>query len=144
MHPRAQAAMRVILYYGMRASEYLNVTKQDILPYDRVVVRGLKGSASYIIILPGICEQVSNCDSFFSLDSVSNITYNKLYQSCVRAGLRDRLDGRKNWSVTHLGRYKLVRETLDKFDFSIKGDVLHHRNPNTIKYYLNKKGGNDG
>jgi integrase len=135
MHPVARAALWVIWSHAMRSAEYLRLQVRDILGYDQVLVRGAKGSGSYMLCLPGISEQfeaerISNPARF-----VAGLSYRKLYQSCVRADIGDHAMLRLNLARTHLARYKLAGAVAAS-GLQTVSDCLRHRSRRSTLHYV--------
>jgi integrase len=139
LNPRHIAALRVIFTYCMRASEYLQCTESDIIGNDRVFIRGKKKSASYFIVLPGVCESLKKDSPNPVLRLLSGCTYIELYRACLKANIGMRLKGHTNVVRTHLARQKLVRESTQKHENKELSDCLHHRSNSSIMYYGAKK-----
>jgi integrase len=139
LNPRHIAALRVIFTYCMRASEYLQCTESDVIGNDRVFIRGKKHSASYFIVLPGLCESLKKDSATSILRLLSGCTYMELYRACLRANIGMHLKGHTNVVRTHLARQKLVRESTQKHENKELSDCLHHRSNGSIMYYGAKK-----
>lgn len=135
LNPRAAAALRVIMFFSMRSCEYLRLTDHDIMKNDRVIVHGAKGSASYIITLPGVCAQFNPFFSQLTPRPLAGASYRQLYTACVLCGLGIQYKGHVNMSRTHSSRHELVSELKATQDSRVLSDCLHHRKASTIKYY---------
>ena len=140
---RALAAVYIIHIWSMRAAEYLGARVSDVLRNDMVLIRGLKGSASYRICLPGITRQIEAAGNIMPGMTVAGTTYASVYRFCVASRYGALQPGHINVSRTHLARYETVKE-VDKKDNQAAGDLLHHRSPETVNYYRGVKGGRYG
>lgn len=135
INPRVSAALRIVLSNSMRACEYLQLTSADVMTNDRVIVRGAKGSGSYIIHLPDVSRQFRRVPTDLTPRPLGNVTYSQLYKACVICGIGTQYLGHVNMSRTHKARYELVSELKDICDNRVLSDCLHHRKDSTIKYY---------
>lgn len=132
---RCVAALRIIFTYCMRANEYLSLTTEDILPGDRVVVHGSKGSASFLIYLPDICDAVTNTEFNPPFRSLSGCTYIELYRTCCKLDIGQLLRHPENKARTHLSRHQLIDQMSGKVPDSELSDLLRHKSPDSISYY---------
>ena len=144
LNPRAVAALQVIAFYHMRATEYLSLTTADVVSLDTVLVRGLKGSAAYTITLPGVSEQFDLLSGNPSPRSLSACSYLTLYRACVKGLVGDLYIGHVNESRTHTSRHQFVLSLEGRVTGRDLGDCLHHRSSKSIKYYGAKKVGSHG
>jgi ribosomal protein S27AE len=143
MSPACAASLYVIISNGIRATEYLSATIDQVLPDDRLLCFGLKGSGSYVLNLPGISSQVALVKALLPGIGVSGISYHQLYRACVRCGFYLFVTGHKNLARLHAGRYNLAGTVL-RFGEQVASDVLHHRSGRSLHFYTGEKGGNHG
>jgi len=133
--PRVRVFFGVLLMYCSRVSELLGCCVGDIVPPDRVVVKGLKGSGSYVILLPGLSAIF---DSYIVSDPkmpIFSVTYSVAYRWAKKIGLESDVGHRKNKAVTHSGRYCLARRVVDSHGEAVASDLLHHRGPASLHFY---------
>jgi len=144
LNPRCIAALRVMFTYCMRASEYLQLTDDDVYDCDRVIVGGRKNSSSYFIFLPGVCRSL-DLDGFHPVHrSLSGCTYQQLYRSCVKAGIAMRLADHENFVRTHFSRQCFIRNVAnDRTNKDLSG-CLRHRSDESILYYGAREECQDG
>ncbi len=132
---RCMCALVIIFTHAMRASEYLRATTEDILGQDRLLIRGCKGSASYIVICPEIGRQFEDAAGISPARFVAGTTYRQLYAACVRIGLGDRVRSRENAARTHAARYRLAA-SLEKSQLKTAADCLRHRSVRSTIHYM--------
>jgi len=126
---------RVALTYCVRVSELLNLRTCDILPGNRVLVQGLKGSASYIIVLPGIEKFHNYCIAKGQVRYIFPISYMVLYRWAKRIGMGLDVGNRKNQAVTHISRYLMSRALTGRYSDKTASDVLRHRSLKSLSFY---------
>ena len=131
---RELAALIVIVRNGMRAGEYLRLVAGDILHHDMVFVRGEKGSADYVIYLPGVTSQFEDELLRSPGRLVAGTTYARLYAACVRVGYAQVIAGRYTLARTHAGRYSRAKE-VNGLGGRAVSDCLHHRSERSAKFY---------
>ena len=131
-----RAVIRIVLFYHMRCTELLNVTKVDEIRDSLFLIPGLKRSHSYTIHLP-----ISSCNrtalDSFSLDQpLFPFSYHTIWRKMSIAGMSLRVRSRINSIVTHRGRYDLA-EKLERLNMreGITG-CLHHKSKSSLNYYL--------
>lgn len=139
LNNRCIAALRVIYHNAMRAGEYLALTEDNVSGYDRVIVPGSKGSASYIITLPGITQQLGVRSCNLTPRSLSSLRYMHLYRACVKAGIQRCYESRRNYARTHIARHDLVLDNNNRAKSRDLSDCLRHRSARTISYYAVKE-----
>lgn len=136
-------ALYIVQVWSMRVSEYLDAKIGDVLPYDQVLIRGKKGSASYRICLPGITAQIMATTNLKPGMNVAGTTYANIYRLCVQSRYGALQPGHINVSRTHKSRFDLAGKFHAENDRTA-GDLLHHRSPDTVSYYNGAKGGSHG
>lgn len=129
-------ALRVILFYNMRAAEYLRLTTADIVSKDKACVRGAKGSGAYIILLPGVSSQFDISSAELSPRPLAACSYGNLYKACVRLGIGSRYISHRNISRTHVARHELARALQDKYRQTDLSDFLRHKSARSLQYYV--------
>lgn len=135
---RVATVFQIAFLYCCRISELLDSRHCDVVPPDRLVCKGKKGSNSYIIYLPGLSQFIYDNGFLNSTDSLFPFKYAYLYRWAVRIGIPVRLDKRNNNAVLHLSRYVFSNKCIDRQPSSAIGECLRHRSKDTINYYLNK------
>jgi diphthamide synthase (EF-2-diphthine--ammonia ligase) len=138
--PAERAAIYEITVNVMRAGEYLRLVVSDAIGNDRLYVHAEKGSADYVIYLPGYDKQFAGVALISPGRLVCGTTYQRVYRACTRVGLGARKMDRIVMARTHLARYNLV-EKVGRHGGRAVGDLLHHRSPSTASYYGVKQGG---
>ena len=96
------------LLYGLRVSEVLAIHSNDILSSGHVMVKGLKGSESRLIIAVKTAEWLQdqkNKGRYIFMDF--NRYY--LYRLYKKLGLSAQFRNRRKKSVTHLFRHMLIK-----------------------------------
>lgn len=140
---REIVAVYVAALWSMRISEYLQLKISDILGNDLVFVRGLKGSLSYQVLLPGISAQferfVTSCPGW----AVAGTTYARVYRACVRCRIGIMQPGHVNISRTHAARHALAKKILSR-GLQAASDLLHHRSETAVLSYIGAQGGSHG
>lgn len=137
--PAERAAIYVSSLWAMRIGEYLRLTTADILGRDMVFVPGEKGSASYRILLPGICRQFAPHLAERPGRLVCGTNYKRVYTACVRIGLGILEPGHLNVARTHVARYTLAKAVHQRGERAA-GDLLHHRSTSAAEKYLGAGG----
>lgn len=132
---RCAMALYLVFVNAMRSTEYLRARVCDILGDDRLLIRGAKGSGSYIIQTPGIASQFAGASGSNPARFVSGTTYRQLYAACVRIGLGDVVRTRENLARTHAARYRLAEE-LGSQGLPIVADALRHRSQRSTLHYM--------
>jgi integrase len=132
---RCTMALYVIFSNAMRSAEYLRSTTLDIVGNDRLLIRGAKGSGSYMIEAPGIGIQFRDAHRVHPARFVSGTTYRQLWAACVRIGLGDIVESRENYARTHAARYRLAQE-LSAENTQTVADALRHRSQRSTLHYM--------
>lgn len=136
MHPICRSVCQVSSLFLCRILEVLSLRISDIFEPDRVVCRGSKRGAAYLIYLPGLCKQVSSClitDASLPLFPVS---YSQCYRSFIRAGIRLDRPGYKNVMRCHSGRYLISNLFKAGSEDGVLSDLLHHKSKSSLSFYL--------
>jgi integrase len=136
--------LRVVYSYAARINEILRLTTNDIVREDTVLVTAEKGSRSYIILLPGLGDQIRVLGSPGGAVLLFPAKYIQVYRSARKCGLGLSLEGHRNRSVTHRARYDTARIVANKKGTSVASDVMRHRSASTIQYYLGQGGSKHG
>jgi len=137
-------AFQILFLYNLRADELLSATVADILPGDRLVIHGAKGSNSSVIFLPGLALSFPTDSTSDPLEKIFPFSYNKLWGWGRKLGLSfGRTNGHNN-IVTHISRYLTARAVCNKSGSSVAGEVLRHRSRKSVSHYLSKGGKSDG
>jgi hypothetical protein len=133
-------ALSIIHAWGMRASEYLEASEEQLIGRDRLLIRGKKGSQNYIIVLPGIDAQFPASTRSRPGRLVSGTTYLRVFRAAVRIQYGALQPGHVNLSRTHTGRYELAHQVMRQ-DLAAVPDCLHHRSGSSAAFYTGVKGG---
>jgi len=135
---RELVALSIIYMWGMRASEYLSAVEEQLLGSDRLLIRGKKRSQNYIIILPGIDEQLPVRSRSCPGRLVSGTTYQRVYRAAVRIQFGALQPEHINLSRTHTGRYDLAHQVMRQGVAAVS-DCLHHRSRSSAVFYTGVK-----
>lgn len=122
------------LYY-CRIKEVLNATIGDVLSCDRLVVRGVKGSNSYVIYLPGLCRGIDDTPGTQDSDAIFPCSYISLYRASIKAGIRHVDPNKKNSKRLHASRYKMVSELSQIVPDSHLSGILRHKSAVNYVFY---------
>lgn len=148
--PRAYAPkaifgfLRLLAESNARASELLGIRAIDNVRGNRFLIRGLKRSRNYTIIVPGNwIERPPKPDPRWN-DRIMPFTYNQLYRWCVKIGIGNLRPGRKTFCRTHAARYDTAQAVFEIAGERAAGDCLHHNSHKSINYYINKKESSHG
>jgi len=133
--------LQLLFIYAGRCSEFLNICSSDVLAGDRVLVRGLKHSSSYIVYLPRIYVHCFGVPRKFHPFKIFPFSYHKIYLACKKIGIVLPRSEEGNDIVTHIARYDVAQQVENFSDDFTAGQVLRHRSADSIKYYLNLKEG---
>jgi hypothetical protein len=137
---RELVALSVIHIWGMRASEYLSASEEQLIGRDRLLIRGKKRSQNYIIVLPGIDAQFPASTRSRPGRLVSGTSYQRVFRAAVRIRYGSLQPGHVNLSRTHAGRYDLAHQVMRQ-DLTAVSDCLHHRSRSSAAFYTGVKGG---
>lgn len=133
-------AAAVTVANACRISETLRITIGQLLPNGQAWATGSKGSSSrllYLGISPGFLAQLQALPKNLN---VFPVPYISVWRACVKHGLADRLPGHKHLAVTHAGRYRLAQQISAQASSATAGEVLGHKNENSIQYYVHPSG----
>lgn len=132
----AQGAMVGLLYsYGLRVSEMLSITGNDILPNGFIFIRGSKGSDSRLI------SPVYNKEFWVSLKSFNkplSTIYSRffLYREMKKFGIYAYFGSNQNRSVTHSLRHiKVLSLKSSGVNLSDVSRFIGHKSLKSISYY---------
>lgn len=135
LSPLSRVTLQVCFLYHCRIREVLNATLGDVVHPDRVVFHGVKRSLSYIVYLPGLSKQVSQIVDVDKGIPIFPITYIKLYRDAVRAGIRFRPKGSKNFKRLHSSRYTFCQSLeVDVPDSEMSG-LMRHKSLKSVEFY---------
>jgi hypothetical protein len=129
---------KVITLYASRYQEIRNLLFSDHLSNGMYIVRGLKRSRDYSILLPGFEPQKEIPVGLIDTEIFYDVTYKRLYQLWREFGIRRKIDGKKNWKVLHAPRYATAEIVNEKEDKTSASDILRHNSKKTIDYYIKK------
>jgi len=139
LSPICRSALTVCILYMSRINEILSLKMKDVLPPDRVLCNGSKGSLSYMIYLPELSTQLDNSGLTDMESLLFPISYIKLYRACVKCGVLLNSGNGRNVPKMHAHRYIFAREVSKRVGSSDLRDFLHHRLESSQLYYLNHK-----
>lgn len=135
LSPLSRVTFQVCFLYHCRIQEVLNVCLSDIVHPDRVVVRGIKRSGSYIIYLPGISGQVAAVEGNHKKIPVFPVTYIKLYRDAVRVGIHFRTKNGKNIKRLHASRFALCQSIPVDVSDSELSSIMRHKSLSSLRFY---------
>jgi hypothetical protein len=130
--------------YSARVSEMLRIMSADHLPEDRYIVRGLKRSASYVVMIPS--QLVTAPVGWFEKGTggIFRLDYATVFRWCQRVGIGFTPAGHKAVARTHAHRYQTAKAVSDIADCSAATAALHHRSGRSVDFYINPRGGSHG
>ena len=130
--------MLLLLAYGLRISEVLNIRKGDINSTGTIIVRGKKGSDDRLISALQFSEWIyKNRLSFTSILEYRNRWY--YYRLFKRLDIHKQMTGNKNTSVTHVFRYAFVADVKAMTgDTDKTAKIVGHKNRLNTKRYEEK------
>lgn len=133
--PAIRAILQVCFLYNCRISELLSCYSNHVIHPDRLLCLGKKRSGSYIIFLPGLSHSMMGENKKSIPYQLFPITYKKLWTWCVRVHIIQKKRSGLNNNVTHVSRFKIAEEIINKFSEPVASDILRHRSLNSISYY---------
>ena len=129
------AVIELLMFYGLRISEVLRIGQRDILNNGYIRITGSKGSNDRMIY-------PSKNSSYWQNTLKQNLplsnTYSRFYYYRLfkRLGIYERFSGRKNSSVTHLFRQKLLREfKTNNIAIDLRAQFIGHKSTKSTKHY---------
>ena len=134
-----RAVVELQFLYGLRISECLNISTQDVSPSGAIRVRGSKKSNDRIVY-PVLFQRfwLSATPSTLPLIQLySRFYFNRKYKEL---GLYARFAGSSNLSVTHSFRHNLILNLKKDFgDTSLNKQFVGHKSIKSTEHYENKK-----
>jgi integrase len=133
------AVARLQFFHGLRISEVLSITGNDIDRFGGIIIRGKKGSSPRKVIDSELhtfwvskrllcSEKVFEFDRFFIY---------RLYKS---VGINHAVEGKMNNAVTHFPRHVYIKEVQSSLnDVEKTALVVGHKSSNSTKGYLKSK-----
>lgn len=131
--------LKLCFLYVARINEVLNLTIGDWLPPDRVLCHGSKKGISYLMFLPGLDQQISQWPALHDSTPLFNVTYQKCYRMCLKAGIYFNTQKGSNIRRLHCYRYIFSQKYLEVIGSQCLRDVLHHRSESSQRFYLNER-----
>lgn len=127
--------LKIQLATACRISEILKIEGKDILNKNSVIIRASKGGRDIIIFVEGIEKELESCKQRGGkLIQVWN--YYSIRRKYASEGIAVRLNGRKNYAITHVFRYALAEDARElKEHQEALATTLKHRSIKTQKYY---------
>ena len=130
--------LRIVLVYNCRISELLRAKYSDVITGDRIVIHGAKCSRDYVLYLPNISLYKEGLSGQALQAHIWEISYKTAYQQAKRAYNIPIINGRKNRSIYHIGRY-LVCEEIERAGIKVNyQDILRHNSAKSQLFYTNK------
>jgi hypothetical protein len=133
-------AILIFLFYcavsTARASELLKLTVADSIGCNRYLVRGAKGSSSFIVVFdrrlvfPNLSQGFSPCARIF------NFSYKNVWRWSRRAGIGFASENGIYLHRTHAHRYHTASAVTAISDRKTAGQCLHHKNVKSVDYYI--------
>lgn len=139
LSPPVATVLTIMGVYFCRVSEVLGIRSADVLPGDRVLVRGGKGSRSYVIFLPGVSAWLSLQKNSVCNSSICSCSYSLVYTQAKRSGIRSSVVSRRNDAVTHLARYMFASEAKSKLTSRQLSDCMHHLSVRSSRHYTGEE-----
>lgn len=136
LNPYLRVCLQVCILHGARIGELLKATTKDIIGPDLLLIHGEKKSRDYTMYLPGLVQCFERPIESGQVVRIFPFDYLQVWRKARGIGMVNYLPGRKNAIVTHTGRYQLAKTLTRVGTESAASDVLRHRSPDTIKYYL--------
>lgn len=138
--PAVLGFLRFLGESNARVSELLRLKPRDAIQGNRFLVRGLKRSRNYTVVVPGQwLEKPPKKDGRWDVPIVP-WSYNQLWRWCIRIGIGNLRPGRSTYARTHAARYSTAQAVFDIAGERAAGDCLHHNSHKSISFYLSKKG----
>lgn len=135
--PMSSVVLRLCACYALRVGEVLRLKVSDVIRADRIVVQGEKGSASCVVLLPGITYAIHKAAIMAPADLLFPCGYQYIYRRALQARISMPRQKGSNKIVTHIGRYTVVDEAGSILQVDNLGDVLRHKVSQNVQYYLN-------
>lgn len=137
--PNELIVFELMLRYGCRVSECLNLCRADITNTGLCKIKGLKGSSDRVLQLIDTILLVNN--SFFGNFPISYTTNRfRIYRLCKQFGINGIYGNNLKRSVTHFGRHRFVLDLINiGVDERNISQLIGHKNTNNIKYYACKE-----
>lgn len=128
----------LLMAYGLRISEVLNIRYNDITPQGTILIHGSKGSENRFISGMQFSKYiVSHALSFTTHLRYRNRWY--YYRLFKRIGIYKKMTGNTNFSVTHAFRYEFIKQLQGMTkDINETGKIIGHKNTNNTKRYDQK------
>lgn len=131
-----RSVIRIVLFYHMRCTELLLLTKIDEIRPSLFLIQGLKKSHSYTVHIPLSPANRTALKSFDIYQPLFPFSYHTIWRKMKTAGMGLRVSSRVNSIVTHRGRFDLA-DKLERLNLraGITG-CLHHKSESSLSYYL--------
>lgn len=132
-----KAIIELMGYHGLRVSEALNITALDIKPGGRIMVKGLKKSASRLIHSPTYSELFEDIRvNGKEIPEYYNRFY--FYRLFRKLGFMTTFKKSQHVTVTHVLRYYFISEFLaNGGTVNDLQNVLGHKSLESTQYYVN-------
>lgn len=127
--------IELLLFHGCRISEVLRISPNDVLQNGYIKIKGLKGSNDRLVY--------PYHNSKYWLHALKNTlpigpTYSRFYfyRLFKRLGLYELNVGKKNKSVTHSFRHKLLQSfNSENIDIENRKNFIGHKSIKSTKHY---------
>jgi integrase len=130
----------IFLFYcavsSARASELLKLTIADSIGCNRYLVRGAKGSSSFIVVFDSRLVFPNLSQGFSPRTRIFNFSYKNVWRWSRRAGIGFASENGVYLHRTHAHRYHTASAVSAIADRKTAGQCLHHKNANSIDYYI--------
>lgn len=133
------AVARLQLFHGLRISEVLSITGNDIDRFSGIIIRGKKGSSPRKVIDSELhtfwlSKRLLGSEKVFEFD---RYYIYRLYKS---VGINHSVEGKTNKTVTHFPRHLYIKEVQNSLnDIEKTALVIGHKNSKSTKGYLKSK-----
>lgn len=129
------AVIELLVLYGLRISEVLNINATDIFPNGQIRIRGAKGSEDRMIY----AIRSRKLFEFMRINQLSlPSTYNRFYfyRLFKKKGIYAQFGGNFNNSVTHYFRYSYILELLKQgLQLDQIRKIIGHKSINSTIHY---------
>lgn len=128
-------AVAVSIGNGARISEVTRIKARNVLPNGTAWTEGSKGSNGRLLFLGLNPQQAKDIMALPGNVPIFVSDYNIIWRTATKAGLGCVLPNHKHRSITHSGRYSLVKKILEGASEEVAGEVLGHKSKRSIGYY---------
>lgn len=134
-----RAVIELQFLYGLRISECLNISVQDVSQSGAIRVKGSKKSNDRIVY-PVLFQPFWQSATSSTLPLINLYSRFYFYRQYKALGLYAQYAGNSNLSVTHSFRHNLLLNLKKEFqDTSLNKQFVGHKSINSTLHYENKK-----